>query len=326
MGNSGAGQVQVGRAPKTRGLFPVVIAGALLVLLPHLDLGDSRSLAVLQALLPALCLAALALGLFLLFRRAWVPAAVLLVSAAVSLVPVLQPGAGGTCTPGEPVTVLSLNAGRGNADPSVLADAITASAPDVLVLVEASEPMLQALAGTLPQWDYTHRTGSVVTGGAVDTVILSRHPMHSEAPAARQADGSLFDIPVAVIDLPRAGRIRVAGIHPVPPTHGPASWATTLAAVESWAGQNTDLPLVLAGDFNATRAHPRFRALAHGFSDASPAFGPLAAATWPADGAVPAFAAIDHVLVRGLGVIDSGLIAVAGTDHHGIVARLATCR
>lgn len=326
MANAGAERVRVGRAPRTRGMLPAVLAGALLAVLPHLDLGASRSLAVLQAVLPVLCLAALALGVVLAFRRAWISAAVLLVCTAVSLGPVLQPAAGGACAPGEPVTVLSLNAGRGHADPSALAEAITVSVPDVLVLVEASEPMLQALATALPQWHYTDRTGPVVTGGSVDTVILSRHPMQSEAPAARQSAGSLFDVPVAVIDHPRAGRIRVAGIHPVPPTHGPASWASTLGAVDRWAGQNTDVPLVLAGDFNATRAHPGFRALAHGYADASPAFGPMAAATWPANGAVPAFAAIDHVLVRGLRVMDSARIAVAGTDHHGIMARLATCR
>ncbi|GAA1871190.1 endonuclease/exonuclease/phosphatase family protein [Paeniglutamicibacter psychrophenolicus] len=326
MGNAGAGRVRVVRAPKTRGLLPLVLAGALLAALPHLDFAASRSLAVLQALLPVLCLAALALGPVLAYRRAWIPATVLLGCTALSLAPVLQPVAGGACGPGEPVTVLSLNAGRGHADPSIIAAAIIASAPDVLVLVEASEPMLQALATALPQWHYTNRTGPVVTGGAVDTVILSKHPMHSEAPAARQSAGSLFDVPVAAIDHPRAGRIRVAGIHPVPPTHGPDSWAGTLATAERWTGQNTDLPLVLAGDFNATRAHPGFRALAHGFSDASPAFGPLAAATWPANGAVPAFAAIDHVLVRGLGIMDSSRIAVEGTDHLGIVAKLSSCR
>ncbi|WP_181578294.1 endonuclease/exonuclease/phosphatase family protein [Arthrobacter sp. AQ5-05] len=277
-------------------------------------------------MLAVLGVATLALNLVLVLRHVWIPAAVLLVCAAVSLVPALQPVAGGACAPGEPVTVLSLNAGRGNADPSMAADVIIASAPDVLVPVEASEAMPRSLGTALPKWQYHHRTGFVVTGGAVDTVIFSRHPMRSEAAAARQSAGALLEVPVAVIDHPRAGRIRVAGIHPVPPTHGPASWADTLSTVERRAGQHADLPLVLAGDVNVTRTHPGFRAPAHGFSEASPAFGPLATVTWPANGAVPAFAAIDHVPVRGLGVMDSARIAVAGTDHHGIVAKLAFCR
>ncbi len=41
-------------------------------------------------------------------------------------------------------------------------------------------------------------------GGAVDTVILAVHPLHGEEPAARQSAGALFDVPVAVIDHPRA--------------------------------------------------------------------------------------------------------------------------
>lgn len=38
--------------------------------------------------------------------------------------------------------------------------------------------------------------------------------------------------------------------------------------------------------------------------------------------AVPPFARIDHVLARDLGVIDSGLVRVPGTDHRGVWAEL----
>lgn len=90
--------------------------------------------------------------------------------------------------------------------------------------------------------------------------------------------------------------------------------------------EQNGMPLVMAGDFNATAAHPQFRALAAGLVEASPRFGPWAGATWPADMDLPAFAGIDHVLVRGLAVLDSERFSVPGTDHHGIVAHLASCR
>jgi endonuclease/exonuclease/phosphatase (EEP) superfamily protein YafD len=226
--------------------------------------------------------------LVLALRRALAPAAVLLILAAVSILPatapILQatvPMATTPCTPGAQVSVVSLNAGRGHADPAALAAVIENSDPDVLVLVEASEPMIKALAAGLPAWDYTHRTGPVLTGGAIDTVILSRHPLRQEAAAALQSEGALFDIPVAVIDHPLAGSIRIAGIHPAPPTHAPASWAQTLRRLEVWTDEQTGMPLVLAGDFNATAAHPQFRALAAGLTEASPKMGPWAMATWP---------------------------------------------
>jgi endonuclease/exonuclease/phosphatase (EEP) superfamily protein YafD len=326
------------REPRTlparprRRLVAVLVPGVLLAILPHVSLEGSRILAVLQALLPLWFLAALAVCLVLALRRALAPAAVLLILAAVSILPATAPILPATvpmaatpCTPGAQLSVVSLNAGRGHADPAALAAVIENSNPDVLVLVEASEPMIKALAAGLPAWDYTHRTGPVLTGGAIDTVILSRYPLRQETAAALQSEGALFDIPVAVIDHPRAGSIRIAGIHPAPPTHAPTSWAQTLRRLEAWTAGQADMPLVLAGDFNATAAHPQFRALAAGLTEASPKMGPWAMATWPADSGMPAFAGIDHVLVRALAVRGAERFTVPGTDHHGIVARLATC-
>jgi endonuclease/exonuclease/phosphatase (EEP) superfamily protein YafD len=318
------------RKPLALRLVPVLVPGAFLAALPHLSFGPFRILAVLQALLPLWCVAALLACLVLALRRAFVPAAVLLVLAAASLAPVVAPSVGSvtgtTCTPGEQVRVLSLNAEHGRADTSSLAEVIRHSAPDVLVLVESSEPMLTALAAGFPAWEYTHRTGKVVTGGSADTVILSRHPLQEEAAAALQSNGALFDVPVAVIDHPLTGPIRVAGVHPAPPTYSPSSWAGTLQDLGAWKHGQTGMPLVMAGDFNATAAHPQFRALAAGLVEASPRLGPWAGATWPADMDLPAFAGIDHVLVRGLAVLGSERFSVPGTDHHGIVARLASCR
>lgn len=85
------------------------------------------------------------------------------------------------------------------------------------------------------------------------------------------------------------------------------------------------MPLVLAGDLNATDAHLQIRGLAAGLADASPMLGPWPAGTWPANSAFPAFAGIDHVWVRGLAVVDAQRITVPGTEHHGIVAHLAAC-
>ncbi|MFL4473288.1 endonuclease/exonuclease/phosphatase family protein [Paeniglutamicibacter sp. MACA_103] len=314
------------RAPLSRRLLAVSVPGAFLAVLPHLSIGSSAILAVLQALLPLLFLAALGMCAVLACRRSFIPAVVLLVLAAASVVPVLAPSAGTTCSPGAPLTVVSLNAGRGHADASSLAAVIGESDPAILVLVETSEPLLKALAAESLDWAYTHRTGEVFTGGSVDTVFLSRYPLREEAPAVLQSQGALFDAPVAVIEHPEAGRIRVAGIHPAPPTYAPSSWASSLYRLAAWKEEHAGMPLVLAGDFNATTAHPHFRTLAAGLAEASPAWGPWAAGTWPADSAIPAFAAIDHVLVRGLAVRDAERFSVPGTDHHGIVAQLSSCR
>lgn len=325
MAKAPAGERQPARA-RLRGVLAVLPIGGGLALLPHLQVAGSRMVPVLQAVLPLLCLLALAVCLFLVLRRARGAAVLLLAAIAAAMLPVVQVPAEAGCDAGVPWGVLTLNAGRGHADPAGLAEVITASRPDVMFLVETSEPMVDALARAVPDWDYTWRSDQVPTGGTVDTVILSRHPMAVELPAARQVDGALFDVPVALIEHREAGAIRVAGIHPVPPTHGPASWSDTLATVGQWARAQDETPLVLAGDFNATRAHPQFRALATGFGEAPRARGPLALGTWPANGPVPAFAPIDHVLARGLEVRSAERFVVEGTDHHGIVAQLHRCR
>ena len=209
--------------PARRYLVPALISGSFLAMLPHLSLGAFGILAVLQVLLPVLSLAALGLCLALASRRAYAAAMVLLVLASASLAPLMGPEAGTTCRPGMPVIVVSLNAGRDHADIPALAAAVGVSDPDVLVLVETSEPMLRALAAEFPGWAYTHRTGAVVTGGSVGTMILCRRHLKEQAPAVLQSEGALLDPPVAVIAHPRPGNIRVAGIHPAPPTHAPSS-------------------------------------------------------------------------------------------------------
>lgn len=222
MGNPEPGERVIVRSRLLHRVIPVSLAGALLVHLPWIDFWPSRFVSVLQALLPLLGLAALAYSAVLLFRRAWILAAVPLVCLVLSLAPTLAPGTQEVCPPEYALTVLFLNAGRGHTDPAGLAKEFSTAGPDILVLVEASEPMVKALASSMAWWGYAERTGLVRTGGSVDTVILSRYPLRSEESAALQSDGALFDIPVALIDLPRAGQIRVAGIHPVPPTHDPA--------------------------------------------------------------------------------------------------------
>ena len=40
--------------------------------------------------------------------------------------------------------------------------------------------------------------------------------------------------------------------------------------------------------------------------------------TWPQDTAVPPFARIDHVLVRGFATVAAGTVHVDGTDHAAV--------
>ncbi len=314
------------RARRIATLVLVAVLGAALAVLPHVNLVSSPVVAMAQAVLPILLVGALVLSLILCLRRAFIAAAILFVFGGMALLPLFPQTPARVCSEAAQLSVLSLNAGRGNANVGVLAEAIRDTDPTVLVLVETSEPMIEALRAELVRGAYGHRTEPVVFGGSVDTVILSKFPLSQEPDAASQTEGALFDAPVALIQHPDLGSLRIAGIHPIPPTHGPTSWAATLRGIDAWQLRQDATPLILAGDFNATAAHPQFRELAKQFQDAVPLLGPLPAGTWPADLPIPALVRIDHILVRGFAVTEAIRIEVPGTDHHGIVARLAVCR
>lgn len=325
---------QRGSAPLSR-LLLVMTALIPLMILPHLPAGESRIIAVLQAVLPLLCLTGIALALLMLLRGKRSLALLLGITVIGSLVPgyLSQQNLGlqrtssvsKACDTEKAVSVLSLNAGRGSASIAQLGSVIQKEAPDVLVLVEANESMISKLRQNVSGWDYLNRTERIVHGGSIDSVILSRLPLRQEANAVAQSEHVLFDLPVAVIDDPTRGSIRLVAVHPMPPTHSPRMWAHTLERLALWHETQRDMPLIMAGDFNATHAHPEFRALSQGFSDVSPRMGPLSLPSWPADASLPAFAAIDHVLVRELNAVKSEQFSVTGTDHHGILTQLVRC-
>jgi endonuclease/exonuclease/phosphatase (EEP) superfamily protein YafD len=101
-----------------------------------------------------------------------------------------------------------------------------------------------------------------------------------------------------------------------------------LADLEAWRErQSDDLPLVMAGDFNASESHPGFRQVAETTTDAHRAAGQGWVRTWPRGRRlVPEFIQLDHVLVRRLGVVDAGVVHLPDTDHAAVWARLSVHR
>lgn len=324
-------------APRRRFRISVLVAAVVVALglsvLPHLVLTAPWFVPPLQALTPVLCLVTLVLAVVLAVGRQRLAALVLAVGAVVGVVPALVPVAwpgvptAAASSPGAQgeLTVLSLNAEFAGVDRDALAAAIWDHGVDVLVLVEADEGLLAGLQERGALEGLPHRTAMIPTdpqgGAAGGAVILSAHPLRDEGVLPRFAGRRHFDQPVAVVDDPEIGPVRVVGIHPVPPV-GPdfvQSWGESLRGLDRWHAEHRDHPLVLAGDFNASGAHPQFRDLAEGFTSAAAAAGPWPGPTWPVGGRVPPFTQIDHVLMRGLAPQDYRLLTLPGTDHRGIL-------
>lgn len=313
------------RPPASRGrvLAGVCLAAAAaLAVLPHPDvLGP---VPVLQALVPVFCLAALALAVVLALRRRWFPMLAMLSGAMLGILPVLVPATGNQLPPGgSSMAILSINVEHSHADVQALAAAVRVHHVEVLVLVETDESLIEELLGHGIREILPFRSATVTPGDTAGTAILSAHPLLAASQIPVGGGQTSFDQPWVTIDHPRLGPLRVAAVHPYAPVvAGAGPWRAILGSIEQWQSQHTELPLVLAGDFNASRSHPAFRKLAHGFVDTSTEAGPFPIPTWPADLPGPAVFAIDHILVRGLDVTGWQRVRIPGTDHFGVLATI----
>jgi len=89
------------------------------------------------------------------------------------------------------------------------------------------------------------------------------------------------------------------------------------------------LPVLIAGDFNASTGHRAFRRLLREgrLRDAQDVGGGGVEGTWPSGWLVPPVMRLDHVLVgRGIGVEGVEVLPHNGSDHRGVEARLVVPR
>jgi len=232
-------------------------------------------------------------------------------------IPSRQPAAAG---PVLRVLTANLLAGRAAADAVVeLADRRQA---DVLftqeLTCEAAASLKRAGLSDL----LAHQVTQPMAEGTRGSGIYARHPLSGGPP------GLLFSATrcTARLDLPSGQSVQLVCIHapaPKPPQapRAAARWRAELSALPPPG----DIPLILAGDFNATLDHVQFRRLLRGgYVDAASQTGNGLALTWgPQPRWGPALLAIDHVLTdRRCAVLTTSAHRVPGTDHRALYAEL----
>jgi endonuclease/exonuclease/phosphatase (EEP) superfamily protein YafD len=274
---------------------------------------------------PIVVLALAGLLLVAVVARLWpvsvVAGALLSVCAALALASMLSHT---VAAGGDDLVVMSANLLYGRADAQSLVAAARAHQVDVLVLVEITPAAVERLSiagldSLLPE-----SAGSSMPGAA-GIVVRSRIPLTLlEAGPGHGPQGGLSEPAVALHR--RAGDLVLRAVHSLPPAlSGASRWRSGLADLQSWRERQTaDLPLVMAGDFNSSQSHPGFRQVAATMTDAHRAAGDGWVRTWPQGRRlIPPFVQLDHVLVRGLGVVDAGVVVLPGTDHSAVWARLS---
>ncbi len=294
---------------------------------PGADVPGAGFIPALQAMIWPLCaLALLAALVFLACRR--VVAGVLLIIAVVaaglaSRVPDPTPELAASAEQVQQrrtVQLMSVNASYGEVDADAVVDAVLMRNVSVLVIQEATEGLIDRL-NERPAFKqlFTHRTGALPEVGADGTIILATGPVKEETPAWPDG-GRHFEQRTAVVTVPGFRPIRVMAVHTLPPTADAGVWRDELDTLGAYQRSKTDLPLVVAGDFNATEAMPGYREATRGLDDAARVSGWWPQPTWP-QRPLP-LTQLDHVLVRGLGPAAWERVQLPGTDHRSVVTGL----
>lgn len=283
-------------------------------------------LAVAQSLVPMVGLGILVLtalaGATGRERTARVGLLACLVLGGIGL-PHVWPGRTVAAAPDD-LVVMSANLEYGEGDPGRIVELVREHEVDLLVLLEVMTGREGGLAAAGLSAELPYAVGRADDIGAGGTVIRSRYPLR-ELPSATAAQASReFRQPVAAVAIPGRAEILVRAVHPLPPASPTmtGSWRRGLATLADWvAAAPPDTVLVLAGDFNASADHPAYRIVADGLVDAHREAGKGLVTTWPRETRIPPFVQLDHVLARGLAVVDAGSDPVPGSDHAAVWAR-----
>ncbi len=221
---------------------------------------------------------------------------------------------------GPVLRVLTFNLFSGGAAGGRLVELVRRTDADVLFLQELTEEAASTLkrAGLnelLPN-EMLDVSGYRYRGSG----IYSRYPLH----AGLTIGPSFASQPTARLELPSGRSVQLVCVHPhppMPPWHGPAAprWRMELAALPPPG----DIPVVLAGDYNATLDHAEFRRLLRlGHLDAARQVGHGLTPTWgPEPHGRPPLLPFDHVLVDPrCAVLATSTHRLPGSDHRALYA------
>ncbi|MFF2775081.1 endonuclease/exonuclease/phosphatase family protein [Streptomyces sp. NPDC058052] len=297
-------------------VVPAVVAGC-----RGLDTDGDTPLPQLLSFLPWLTVPA-GLGLLLAAaarRRVLAFLAVLVLTATVwaslPYTPLLVVSHG---IPVARIRVVAANVEFGQATGS-LVDLARRERPQLLYVSECDPACGRALSAALSR-QLPHRA-AVDAEGSAGSVLLSAYPLRD-----RSVVPGVMGMPGATATV--AGRpVRLQLAHPMPPVPGQTGlWKTELGRLrDAVSARKPGETLILAGDFNASQDHAAFRSVAAAgpLLDAARATGASRTPTWPAEGPLPPYVQIDHVLTTpDVTAVATRFPRLPGSDHRAVVADL----
>jgi endonuclease/exonuclease/phosphatase (EEP) superfamily protein YafD len=308
----------------------LIVAGLALPALWRVTRHDGHLLAVWSlALTPWLALLAVAVGVGAALLRQPVAALASLVLGAMYAVWTWPERGRGEATRPPPSSgsvsfrVLTVNLRDRNPVPERAAAALAAIDADVLLLQEVTAELAGALRSAGLNPDDGRGVLDPQSRGGDGMAVLARS-------AFREASAtSVGGRPATTAVLEVGGRaVRLLNVHPRAPV-SPRSrrqWTEQLAALCDLVADE-GLPLVVAGDFNATGFHRELRDVvrAGGLRDAHHAAARGLGFTWAVNSwVIPPVFRPDHVYVSGpLQVGSVEYVNVPGADHRAVIVEVA---
>jgi endonuclease/exonuclease/phosphatase (EEP) superfamily protein YafD len=264
-----------------------------------------------------LMLSLLALLAVVLCRR-WLAAGFLGVAVLALALAVLPRAIGGPeSVPGSrPVRVLTFNLAKSKADTRAVVEEAEARQVDLIFLQELTREKARELnrAGLASAYPHQAMSFSEKFGNG----IWSRWPLVHRPPLPVKQQ------PRADIQVPDSLPLEVVSAHPTAPIHRSDMHLWERDFDEMPPAFSAKLPIVLAGDFNATLDHANLRQLIDtGYRDAAEVVGDGLATTWPSTIQFPPPVTIDHVLAeKGISFSQYDVVDLPGSDHRGVFAEL----
>ncbi len=295
----------------------------IIVLLPFinhwhwlLDLLSHFQLQVVIAQIPILLLC-----WYFKYRKETVASCVILSIALFHLSPLLGWPSHSKTESEHTVKITALNVLHSNSRYSEVIEYLKSEKSDLLVLSEMTPAFTVLLKENFPDYPYqVHRPREDAFGMS----LLSRHPISEQDILS----GGKYGEPILKAEIDFAGKpITIFGVHPVPPLgkNASASNAQYLEKLTELC-RNTETPVILAGDFNATPWGDQYQRLIKNLDYTNCALGENTLTTWNRfmDFSIPCFGLmLDHILYsKDFEKKDFKVTSDLGSDHDGVSAEL----
>jgi endonuclease/exonuclease/phosphatase (EEP) superfamily protein YafD len=272
----------------------------------------------------ALCLTALlTLTLGLKHWKASSIIAFILLAALIRLLPLVHSSKLQESAPNAPtLSITTLNVLTSNTEMDKTANFLRTTGSDLLILCETNASWTAHLLASLPQYPYHY---GLPTEDNFGQLLLSKWPLSSKTTHQPSPYGAPLTDLIAETPL---GKIRIFSAHPLPPMGAQHYRDRNIYLAElGKLAHESALPVIIAGDLNATRWSVAYKDLLQAAPLHDLADGQGIHPTWKPFGTALLGIPIDHLLSSPeIGIVKYSVGPDVGSDHFPVTAVITVAK